>query len=121
MARKSLAEVRAKPFEFTEEERLALNSRSDEEIEAGVARDPDASPFRTDDELAVMDLARRVRRVRERLGLSQGEFARKFHINAGRLRDTEQARYKTVDSAFDAYVRVIEQAPDVVERALAAA
>lgn len=62
--------------------------------------------------------ARIVRRTRIGLGLSQAEFARRFHVPVGTLRDWEQARVTAPDYAM-AYVRVIERAPDVVAQAVA--
>ncbi|WP_416357290.1 helix-turn-helix domain-containing protein [Aureimonas phyllosphaerae] len=61
--------------------------------------------------------AREIRRVRNRLGLSQPEFARRFRVPVGTLRDWEQARTAPPDFAL-AYVRVIERHPDMVLRAI---
>ena len=60
------------------------------------------------DELARMETARTVRRVRAGTGLSQTAFARAFHINVGRLRDLEQGR-TAADSALLAYPRIIDR------------
>jgi len=62
--------------------------------------------------------ARFVRKARTDLGLSQAEFARRFHVPVGTLRDWEQARVTAPDYAM-AYVRVIACAPDVVAQAVA--
>jgi putative transcriptional regulator len=56
---------------------------------------------------------RLIRRVRTGLGLSQVEFARRFHVPVGTLRDWEQARATAPDFAV-AYVRVIAKHPDMV-------
>ncbi len=61
---------------------------------------------------------RLVRRVRTGLGLSQVEFARRFHVPVGTLRDWEQARATAPDFAV-AYVRVIARHPDMVTAAVA--
>jgi putative transcriptional regulator len=50
-------------------------------------------------------------------GLSQARFSRAFRINVGRLRDLEQGR-TMADSALLAYLRVIDQEPELVKRAL---
>jgi putative transcriptional regulator len=63
--------------------------------------------------------ARTIRRTRTRLGLTQAEFAAKFRVPVGTLRDWEQARATAPDFAM-AYVRVIDRHPDMVERALEA-
>jgi putative transcriptional regulator len=59
-----------------------------------------------------------VRAIRERSGLSQGEFARKFAINPRTLQDWEQRR-REPDSAIRAYLTVIDRNPSAVRRALA--
>jgi putative transcriptional regulator len=55
--------------------------------------------------------------VRKRLGLSQAEFAARFHVPVGTLRDWEQNRRQPDAPAF-AYLRVIAREPDMVARAL---
>jgi putative transcriptional regulator len=62
--------------------------------------------------------ARLVRMARTRLGLSQAEFAGRFHVPLGTLRDWEQARSTAPDFAV-AYVRVIMRDPDLVAAAVA--
>lgn len=62
--------------------------------------------------------ARLIRMTRTDLGLSQAEFARRFHVPVGTLRDWEQARATAPDFAI-AYVRVIAQHPDIVAKAVA--
>ena len=61
---------------------------------------------------------RLIRRVRTGLGLSQVEFARRFHVPVGTLRDWEQARATAPDFAV-AYVRVIAKHPEMVSAAVA--
>jgi putative transcriptional regulator len=61
---------------------------------------------------------RLIRRVRTGLGLSQTEFAQRFHVPVGTLRDWEQARATAPDFAV-AYVRVIARHPDIVTAAVA--
>ncbi|WP_311032207.1 helix-turn-helix domain-containing protein [Mesorhizobium koreense] len=62
--------------------------------------------------------ARLIRKTRTGLGLSQSEFARRFRVPVGTLRDWEQARVTAPDFAV-AYVRVIGQHPDMVAKAVA--
>ena len=59
--------------------------------------------------------ARLIRKTRTDLGLSQTEFADRFHVPVGTLRDWEQARASAPDFAI-AYVRVIGQHPDMVAK-----
>jgi putative transcriptional regulator len=79
-----------------------------------------ADPEDFDVSAAGMDRAQRarlVRRTRTGLGLSQPEFARRFHVPVGTLRDWE-ARVTAPDFAV-AYVRVISAHPDLVAAAVA--
>lgn len=62
--------------------------------------------------------ARLIRKTRTGLGLSQSEFASRFHVPVGTLRDWEQARATAPDFAI-AYVRVIGRHPDMVAQAVA--
>lgn len=62
--------------------------------------------------------ARLIRRTRTGLGLSQVEFASRFRVPVGTLRDWEQARATAPDFAV-AYVRVIGRHPDMVAKAVA--
>ncbi|QQR36520.1 helix-turn-helix domain-containing protein [Devosia oryziradicis] len=62
--------------------------------------------------------ARLIRMTRTGLGLSQAEFASRFQVPVGTLRDWEQARVTAPDFAV-AYVRVIGQHPDLVAKAVA--
>ncbi|MGX1740882.1 helix-turn-helix domain-containing protein [Bosea sp. NPDC055353] len=62
--------------------------------------------------------ARLIRQTRTRLGLSQSEFATRFRVPVGTLRDWEQARATAPDFAV-AYVRVIGQHPEMVAKAVA--
>ena len=92
----------------------ALDARTDDEIARAVADDHDAAPLLTDAEAtAVM-----ARMVRKRLGLSQLEFAGRYHVPINMLRDWEQNR-RQPDAAALAYLRVIAREPDMVARALA--
>ena len=55
--------------------------------------------------------------IRNKLGLSQSEFVRQFRLNQRALQDWEQGRRKP-ESAVRAYLKVIENDPKAVERAL---
>lgn len=90
---------------------------SDEEVTLAALSDPDAQPL-TAEQLARMRRVAFARRVRWKLGLSQAEFAARFHIPIGTLRDWEQHRTEP-DAAAAAYLRVIAENPDAVRQALA--
>lgn len=71
--------------------------------------------------LEAMDRAQRarlIRKTRTGLGLSQAEFAIRFCVPVGTLRDWEQARSTPPDFAV-AYVKVIGRHPDEVAKAVA--
>jgi putative transcriptional regulator len=107
----------AHPPKLTAEQRARLESMTQEEIEQNALDDPDNPPL-TEEALARGRSARFVRQVREKTGLSQNAFAKRFHISIGRLRDLEQGR-TTPDSALVAYLQVIAHAQKTVERVLA--
>ena len=91
----------------------AVDAQTDEEIARHVADDPDAAPLLSAGETA----AAMARSVRTRLGISQAEFATRYHVPIGTLRDWEQNR-KQPDAPALAYLRVIAREPEVVARAL---
>ena len=62
--------------------------------------------------------ARLVRMTRTDLGLSQPQFAKRFNIPLGTLRDWEQARATPPRFAI-AYIKVIAGHPDLVARKVA--
>ena len=60
-----------------------------------------------------------VKLLRNRLNLSQDDFAACFGFTAARIRDWEQGRSKP-DGAVRAYLKVIEHDPETVRKALKA-
>jgi putative transcriptional regulator len=95
----------------------ALDAMSKEERHAAAMADPDARPM-TDEEWAAAPRVPRVRTLRRALKLSQEEFAARYHIPIGTLRDWEQGR-KEPDTAAKAYLFVIASEPEIIRRALA--
>jgi putative transcriptional regulator len=59
-----------------------------------------------------------VRAIRSKLGLSQGEFAKRYSISSRSLQEWEQGRRKP-EGAVRAYLTVISRNPRAVEVALA--
>ena len=57
--------------------------------------------------------SRLIRRTRTGLGLSQKEFAQRFRVPLGTLRDWEQSRSTPPEFAV-AYVKIIARYPDLV-------
>ena len=64
---------------------------TDEEIHAAALADPDAQPL-TPERLTRMKRTPQVKLVRRALGLSQEEFAGRFQIPLGALRDWERGQ-----------------------------
>ncbi|WP_342453208.1 helix-turn-helix domain-containing protein [Jiella mangrovi] len=62
--------------------------------------------------------SRLIRTARTALGISQAEFAERFHVPLGTLQDWEHARVTAPDYAV-AYVRVIIRDPDFVAATVA--
>ena len=65
-------------------------------------------------------MGRRIRMLRNRLGLSQDQFAQVYGIPATSIRQYEIGRYMP-PPATRAYLKVIEAEPEVARRAVAAA
>jgi putative transcriptional regulator len=59
----------------------------------------------------------RVKVIRRALGISQEDFAARYHIPVGTLRDWEQGRVAP-DRAARAYLTVIARDPEAVRKAL---
>jgi putative transcriptional regulator len=95
-----------------------FDAMSDEEVHKAALSDPDAQPL-TKRQLAKMQRVSPAKRLRWKLGLSQAEFAERFHIPVGTLRDWEQHRTEP-DQAAQAYLKVIEADAEFVARAIAA-
>jgi putative transcriptional regulator len=92
------------------------DAMTDEDIRAAAIADLDAQPL-TAERLEHMKRTPQVKVIRRALGLSQEEFAARFHIPLGTLRDWEQGR-KQPDAAARAYLRVIGRNPSAVSEAL---
>jgi putative transcriptional regulator len=83
---------------------------------AAALADPDAQPLLPED-FKRLKRTPRVKVIRRALDLSQEEFAARYHIPVGTLRDWEQGRFEP-DAAAKAYLAVIAHEPDIVRRAL---
>jgi putative transcriptional regulator len=94
-----------------------LDAMTEKERSRAAARDPDAKPLAPAD-FKRMTRTPQVKIIRRALGLTQEEFARRFHIPLGTLRDWEQGA-ATPDQSARAYLTVIARNPDAVREALA--
>ena len=91
---------------------------TEEEISEVARRDPDARPI-TNEEFRVARKVPRIKTLRRALALTQEEFAARYHIPLGTLRDWEQGRSEP-DQPARAYLTVIARDPEGVRRALEA-
>src|SRR5437764_14656268 len=93
-----------------------MRPMTEAEIAAAAAADPDARPM-TPEELAKARRVPRVKTLRRALGLTQQEFAARYRIQLGTLRDWEQGRTEP-DQPARAYLAVIADDPEGVRRTL---
>lgn len=93
-----------------------MRPMTEAEIEAAAAADPDARPM-TAAELRTARRVPRIKTLRRALNLTQQEFATRYHIPIGTLRDREQRRTEP-DQPARAYLKVIARDPEGVLRAL---
>lgn len=106
-----LEDGRERPFADT-----PMRPMTDAEIEAAAQADPDARPM-TEAEFRKARRVPRVKTMRRALGLTQEEFAARYHVPLGTLRDWEQGRSEP-DQPAQAYLTVIAHDPEGVRRAL---
>jgi putative transcriptional regulator len=101
----------------TDTDWAAIDALTEEQLHTAALSDPDSQPIPrgTDEELAKLGLDRipNVKKLRERLGLTQEAFASTYRIPVGTLRDWEQAR-KFPDAPARAYLTVIARDPKAV-------
>jgi len=114
LSRAHFTRKRGAQYKFSPEEKRRLDSLGDAEIEASAISDPENPPL-TKEQLRRMALAREVRVTREKLGLSQPEFATRFHIGLARLRDFEQGRSEP-DFIVRVFLRMICEDPARADR-----
>ena len=86
------------------------------QIDAAARSDPDNRPL-TSADFARMKRTPQVKIIRRALGLSQDDFAARYRIPIGTLRDWEQGR-AVPDQAARAYLTVIARDPEAVRKAL---
>ena len=99
----------------------AVDALTEDQVHTAALADPDAQPIPpgTDEELEKLGLRKIVntKRLRDRLGLTQEQFAGRYRIPVGTLRDWEQGR-KHPDAPARAYLTVIARDPHAVANLL---
>ena len=93
-----------------------MRPMSEEEVLAAALSDPDAQPL-TPADFKRMKRTPRAKIIRRALGLTQEEFAARFQIPLGTLRDWEQGAAEP-DQAARSYLKVIARDPEAVRKAL---
>jgi putative transcriptional regulator len=94
----------------------AFDAMSEEERHRAALSDPDCPPA-TKAKLARARRVPTVRALRKKLNLTQEEFAARFHLPLGTVRDWEQGAH-VPDKAAQVLLTVIAKDPDAVARAL---
>lgn len=93
-----------------------VKSMTEKEIVAAAKSDADNPPL-TNKELKKFKHVPNPREIRQRLHMTQEQFAIQFHVPLGTLRDWEQGA-KRPDTAAQSYLRVIDKVPQAVMQAL---
>jgi putative transcriptional regulator len=114
MSKTSFSRKRGASPKLSDKERRRLENLTDAKAEAQALSDADNPPL-TEQQLRRMALAREVRLVREKTGLSQPQFAARFHFSLARLRDFEQARSEP-DFIVRVFLRMILEDPGRADR-----
>jgi putative transcriptional regulator len=96
-----------------------FDAMTDAERHSAATHDRDAKPLSPSD-FKRMTRTPQVKIIRRALSLTQEEFASRFHIPLGTLRDWEQGA-ATPDQSARAYLTVIARNPEAVRDALAPA
>jgi putative transcriptional regulator len=97
-----------------------LRATTDDEIRAQIAADPDVAPEITDFSnfhKVYNPPLPDVKAIRKKLKLSQADFARRFGFSVRTVQQWEQGR-AVPDRPARILLRVIDQSPQAVERAL---
>lgn len=93
-----------------------VRAMTDEEVTAAARNDPDAQPMSAE-RLRSTRRVPRTKTLRRALALTQEEFAARYHIPLGTLRDWEQGRCEP-DQPARAYLAAVAHDPEGVKRAL---
>jgi len=116
MKKGSITRFRLNPKRPPRSDWRAFDAMSEEERHQAAASDPDARPA-TAGHLARARRVPNVRALRQKLNLTQEEFAARFHLPLGTVRDWEQGAHRP-DKAAQVLLTIIARDPDAVARAL---
>jgi putative transcriptional regulator len=116
MKRESITKFKLDPRTPPKSDWRAFDAMSEEERHRAALSDPDCLPAR-ELQLARARRLPSVRALRKKLNLTQEEFAARFHLPLGTVRDWEQGAHRP-DRAAQVLLTVIAKDPDAVARAL---
>jgi len=119
MSKTGITRVTVKPRDTPpqgETDWARLDAMTDDEVLAAARSDADAQPP-SQEQLAKMRRVSRVKALRQRLGMTQAEFAHAFRLPIPTLRDWEQRR-SVPDAPARALLLAIERDPEVMRRLL---
>jgi putative transcriptional regulator len=116
MKRESTTSFKLNPSKPQNTDWRAFDAMSDEERHQAALSDPDCPPA-TEGQLARARRVPNVRALRESLKLTQEQFAARFHLPLGTVRDWEQGAHRP-DKAAEVLLTVIARDPEAVARAL---
>ena len=116
MKRESITRFKLNPKKPPKSDWRAFDAMSEEARHLAVVSDRDAAPA-AETQLARARRVATVRALRTRLNLTQEEFAARFHLPLGTVRDWEQGAHRP-DKAAQVLLTVIARDPDAVARAL---
>ncbi|WP_436199008.1 helix-turn-helix domain-containing protein [Astrobacterium formosum] len=116
MKKRSTTSFRLNPKRLPKTDWRSFDAMSEVERHQAALSDPDAPPA-TRAQLAQARRVPSIRALRAKLNLTQEEFAARFHLPLGTVRDWEQGAHRP-DRAAQVLLKVISKDPDAVARAL---
>jgi putative transcriptional regulator len=116
MKKGSITKFKLNPKRPPKTDWRAFDAMSEAERYRAALSDPDCPPA-TGAQLARARRVPTVRALRKKLNLTQEEFAARFHLPLGTVRDWEQGAH-VPDKAAQVLLTVIAKDPDAVARAL---
>jgi putative transcriptional regulator len=116
MRKENITRFKLDPRSPPETDWRAFDAMSADERHRAAISDPDCPPA-TEEQLSRARRAPDVRALRERLNMTQEEFAVRFHLPLSTVRDWEQGTHRP-DRPAQVLLTVISSDPDAVVRAL---
>ena len=116
MKKESITRFKLNPKKPPKTDWRAFDAMSEADRHSAALADADAPPA-TKAQLARARRVPSVRALRAKLNLTQEEFAARFHLPLGTVRDWEQGAHRP-DKAAQVLLTVIANDPDAVARAL---